>query len=705
MAIEEDEIMMKKWTSLLLVLLMLFTGTAVAEETEAVEEAAGVGALTISVLDENGSALVGAQVAVENAAGEAAAIFVTEDAPVVAENLAEGFYAVKAVDPESGYAAVQNIYFDADREIELVIRKLQVGTKAVVGSVTRMSGAFFTDMWGNNTTDIDVRTLVHGHSTVAWTNDRQYSLDGTVVDSVEVEYDEDGNKTYKFELNPALAFSDGTKITAADYVFSVLLQSAPETAALGAHTLAYSHLLGYEDFVSGETDYFAGIRMTGLRQFEITIAAEFLPYFYELTFVNVTPYPLHVLAPGCEILDDGDGAYIEGDFTSEMLAKTILDPETGYLSYPTVSSGAYTLTSYDAENATATFRVNPYYQGNYEGIKPVIESLELREIKYSDALAQVTDGTLDIINKATSGEFIDEGVKLFGEGAISAANYMRTGYGFLAYACEADVTSSLKVRQAMAMCMDRDQMIDDYLKTYGMGVYSYYGLGQWMAQPYVSTMQEQVTVYPFDAAGAVKLLEDDGWTLNAQGEAYVQEDGAVRYKKTEDGELMPLAIRFAQLKDNDAAKWVVENYAPVLESIGFSFEVTEVAFNELLTHYYRQTDRTYNLMYLATNFAIVFDPYYTFNTSEAYQGELNTSGIADEELMELAMELRQTDPGDEETFTARWLELMKRFSDVLPTLPIYSNIYYDFYDSTLMDYAPNAHWSWPSAILYAYFAE
>lgn len=705
MAIEEDEIMMKKWTSLLLVLIMLFTGAAIAEETEAAEEVVSVGSLTISVLDENGSALVGAQVAVENAAGEAAAIFVTEDAPVVAENLAEGFYAVKAVDPESGYAAVQNIYFDADREIELVIRKLQVGTKAVVGSVTRMSGAFFTDMWGNNTTDIDVRTLVHGHSTVAWTNDRQYSLDGTVVDSVAVEYDEDGNKTYKFELNPALAFSDGTKITAADYVFSVLLQSAPETAALGAHTLAYSHLLGYEDFVSGETDYFAGIRMTGLRQFEITIAAEFLPYFYELTFVNVTPYPLHVLAPGCEILDDGDGAYIEGDFTSEMLAKTILDPETGYLSYPTVSSGAYTLTSYDAENATATFRVNPYYLGNYEGIKPVIESLELREIKYSDALAQVTDGTLDIINKATSGEFIDEGVKLFGEGAIGAANYMRTGYGFLAYACEEDVTSSLKVRQAMAMCMDRDQMIDDYLKTYGMGVYSYYGLGQWMAQPYVATMQEQVTVYPFDAAGAVKLLEDDGWTLNAQGEAYVQEDGAVRYKKTEDGELMPLAIRFAQLKDNDAAKWVVENYAPVLESIGFSFEVTEVAFNELLTHYYRQTDRTYNLMYLATNFAIVFDPYYTFNTSDAYQGELNTSGIADEELMELAMELRQTDPGDEETFTARWLELMKRFSDVLPTLPIYSNIYYDFYDSTLMDYAPNAHWSWPSAILYAYFAE
>ncbi|MBQ5795586.1 MAG: hypothetical protein IIW14_06285, partial [Kiritimatiellae bacterium] len=317
----------------------------------------------------------------------------------------------------------------------------------------------------------------------------------------------------------------------------------------------------------------------------------------------------------------------------------------------------------------------------------------------------IEDGTLDVVNKLSNGDVIDAGLALFAEEKIGAVNYLRTGYGFLAYACEEDVTSSLKVRQAMAMCMDRDAMIDDYLKTYGMGVYSYYGLGQWMAQPYASTMQDEVTVYPFDAAAAIELLEQDGWTLNAEGGKYVQEEGAVRYKKTEDGELMPLAIRFAQLKDNDAAKWVVENYAPVLESIGFSFEVTEVAFNELLTHYYRQTDRTYNLMYLATNFAIVFDPYYTFNTADVYQGELNTSGIVDEKLMKLAEELRQTDPGDEETFTARWLELMQRFSDVLPTLPIYSNIYYDFFDTTLMNYAPNAHWSWPSAILYAYFAE
>ena len=41
-------------------------------------------------------------------------------------------------------------------------------THITVGSPTRVSGMFFTDMWGNNTSDIDVRTLLHVYNTVEW---------------------------------------------------------------------------------------------------------------------------------------------------------------------------------------------------------------------------------------------------------------------------------------------------------------------------------------------------------------------------------------------------------------------------------------------------------------------------------------------------------------------------------------------------------
>ena len=686
----------KKLVALLLVLLTMFSCAAIAEGASP--------AITLSVMDKDGNALIGAKVTVYNAANEVVAKYDSYEEPHVINTLPVGMYTARATDPADGYTAAKSFYADVDQTIELVIRKLQPGSKATVGTFSKPNGAFFTEMWGNNTTDADVRALVHGLSTVTWTLDRQYEINPTVVKSVEAttKYND---KTFTFTLNDGLTYSDGTKITAADYVFSVLLQSTQEIADIGANALAYNQLVGYEAYRTGGNDVFSGVHLLDENKFSLTVSRDYIPYFYELMFVNVTPYPISVIAPGCQVVDTGRGAWIRGDYSAELFEKTILDPQTGYMSHPSVSSGPYMLTSYDAETGAAQFKVNPNYPGNYQGIKSVIENLELRVVKYDEALELLANGTIDVINKSSDGEFIDEGVLKFDAGEIGAVNYMRTGYGFLAFACEESATASVKVRQAMAMCMDRDQMIYDYLRDYGMPVHSYYGLGQWMAQPHAATMHEKVTVYPYNADAATKLLEEDGWTLAADGSEYVQADGAVRHKKGRDGELIPLQIRFAQVRDNEAAKWVADKYADVLRSIGFEFIATEVAFDEMLSHYYRQTERTYNLMYLATNFSMVFDPYYTFNTGEAYQGSLNTSGIADDRLMVLARALRATEPGDEATYSERWLKLMKHYSDVLPTLPIYSNVYYDFYAADLMDYAPNAHWSWPSAIMYAYFEE
>ena len=121
----------------------------------------------------------------------------------------------------------------------------------------------------------------------------------------------------------------------------------------------------------------------------------------------------------------------------------------------------------------------------------------------------------------------------------------------------------------------------------------------------------------------------------------------------------------------------------------------------MLTYYYRQTDRTYNMFYMATNFDFIFDPYYTFHPGEEYQGTRNTSGIADEELFNLAGELRRTDVGDNETYLEKWFALQQRYNEVLPTIPLYSNVYFDFYSSEVYGYQPSAYYSWASAILYA----
>jgi ABC-type transport system substrate-binding protein len=86
-----------------------------------------------------------------------------------------------------------------------------------VGHTTVLKGDFFTEMFGNNTSDIDVRALIHGYNLVNWDqNQGTYLFDESVVETVQVADDEIGNRTYYLALYDDLYYSDGTPITAWD---------------------------------------------------------------------------------------------------------------------------------------------------------------------------------------------------------------------------------------------------------------------------------------------------------------------------------------------------------------------------------------------------------------------------------------------------------------------------------------------------------
>ena len=57
----------------------------------------------------------------------------------------------------------------------------------LVGHPTITKGDFFTEMFGNDTADIDVRALIHGYNLVNWDqNQGVYVFDPTVVTDVRV---------------------------------------------------------------------------------------------------------------------------------------------------------------------------------------------------------------------------------------------------------------------------------------------------------------------------------------------------------------------------------------------------------------------------------------------------------------------------------------------------------------------------------------
>lgn len=71
----------------------------------------------------------------------------------------------------------------------------------------------------------------------------------------------------------------------------------------------------------------------------------------------------------------------------------------------------------------------------------------------------------------------------------------------------------------------------------------------------------------------------------------------------------------------------------------------------------------------------------------------------------VAWDMHVTYPGQYLTYEQNWLEFITRFNEILPTMPIYSNIYFDFFTDWLQNYEPATYYSWPVAILYAYYAE
>ena len=583
----------------------------------------------------------------------------------------------------------------------------------IVANATKLSGYFFTELWGNNTSDQDVRAMLHGLETVTWTEEPQFDINSTVVESVKNLGYKNGDRSFQIKLNENLRYSDGTKVTAADYVFSILLQASPELKELGAAEGAYSWLYGYEDYHNGETDVFAGVMLKDEYTFSLRVCKDALPYFYQNALLRVYPYPISEILPGCEVEMTVNGARIKGEYNAQTLEDTLFNVIDGYVSRPSVVSGPYKLVSYDAESGEAQFEKNEYFVGNYQGQTANIEKVMLKWADPDTIVDEMKAGEVDLLDKVVSAEQIHE----LTDADIAKELYARRGYGFLSFACEDDrVCADQKVRQAIAYAVDTETFISEYLGSFGYPVYSYYGQGQWMVgvvngvvEPEQKTDREErhlnaltldnLNHYDYDLEKAKSLLDEAGWNLNAEGGAY---ESGVRYRKVND-ELQPLEIRWAKTSDGKAADALAGILAPAFEEIGIQLTITEMPFTQVLNQYYRLEEREYDMFFLATNFADVFDPSKTFSSDESDQGVNNTTGLVDEKLYQLAVDMARVKPLEFVTYLEKWQAFQEYYNEVLPTVPIYSDVYADFIGSRLTNFTITDYANWATAILYANF--
>ena len=608
-------------------------------------------------------------------------------------------------------------------------------SELTVGNATPMDGKFFTDMWGNATSDIDVRTLVNSYYLIIWGYDTGFFRANPVtVSALSVVENNEKVRKYRFQIADDLYYSDGTKITAWDYAFSVLFQAAPEIAELGGRPLDLSYLVGYEDYVSGKVPYLSGVRVTDERQIEFQVKPEALPYFFELYRLGFLPYPIHEIAPGCKVYDDGNGIYISNEdpdvvekiFSKELLQATVMDPENGYLSHPTVGSGPYVLTSWDG--TTCTFEINPYFKGDSEGNKPSIPKLRYTLADNDTMIDKLENDEFQLLNKVVRKDTIEQGSRLVSSGkGYSVTNYPRIGLSFIVFTPDSPALQEKNVRQAIAYCMDKSAMKDDYTYLYGMTMDGMIGIGQWMygivmgTEEYPETLPDHPTEaeqarynsrigqwqelsldgvkhYDLNVDRAIRLLDGDGWTMNEQGNRFREGQDELRCKYVK-GELLTLNLTCAYPAGNVMAEAMEEYFVPYLKQAGICLNLIPMEMKELLKAYHDRDVEDIDMFYLADDFNIEFDPQLFFLAGDPDMPEEDTLAWAHAQMAEYAYKMCETVPSDALGFVRKWIVFQEKLSDLLPLIPVYSNVYYDFYTSDLMNYDIIKYITWGDAIV------
>lgn len=574
----------------------------------------------------------------------------------------------------------------------------------VIGSITQLENEFYDTSYSSAETNYNMYDLIHGGAeAVVYTKEGEFQYNDTVVASHEETENEDGTKTFTVTIKDGLVWSDGTPITAKDYVFAVLLESSDEMAGVDQYpsNVGYSYV-GYDEWNAGTADTFTGVRLVDEMTYALTVKAEELPYHYDITFASVRPRPLHVIAPDCDVVDTENGAQITGEFTSDLLNETINNTETGYRRNPKVTCGPYLFDSFDQASQQATLKVNPNYMGDYRGVKPVIETLIIKTVSSDTMMNELESGSVDLLYSASGGDTINAGLDLVEEGAANQVSYMRNGYGKIQFDCSVFPTDSEKVRQAIAYCLDRGEFARQYTGGYGSVVHSFYGLAQWEYQESADWINENLNTYDMNVEAAIALLEEDGWTLNADGTPY--SGSGLRYKDV-DGELKPLVIEWCNSEGNPVSELLATMLPENMEAAGMQLNATTTDFATLLSGLEHAGDTQYNMYNLATGFATANSPWYYFSTDEAWMGSYNTNWIADQELSDAATALKSIPYEDHDGWLSAWQNFIKVWNEKLPDVPLYSDQYYDFFSTRVQGWDNNATWGWQNAVLDAWVTE
>lgn len=572
--------------------------------------------------------------------------------------------------------------------------------QVIIGDSTETSGDV-TPYWTNNASDYNVFKMITGLDIVSVDQEGKWEVNETVVDSLEEADNEDGSKTYTIKIKDGLKFSNGEPVAAKDYVFSYLFWGSNEMLvdleAAEASAGIQRYAVGYAAYSAGETDTFEGVHLVDDMTYSVTIDKQFLPYYYGKALVSATPEYMPGWVPEDVTIEETEnGVKFSDNFTSEYIS----DKVNEFRYNPTVCTGPYMFTSYDKNAYSYTVTKNPEFPGNFEGQTANIETVIYKYVAQDTMMDQLKTGAIDILLQCADGNDIEAGLDLVDEGGYDYVNYPRAGYGMVCFKCNQGPTQFVEVRQAIAHLLDRNAFAQTFTGGHGVVVNGPYGSSQWMVNEHADEV-DALNAYNYSPEKAVELLEQGGWTLNEDGSDY--SGSGIRYKKLEDGTMMPLVIEWCSSEDNSVSDLLVTSLQknPDVEASGMQINQTVVTFNELIEHYDDPSpENKYQMFNLANGFGNPYDIAYMYEPGS----DSNINCLLEPEgteLYDLSVAMNQTEEGDDEAYGANWVKFMQKWNELVPELPLYSNDFHDFFSTKVHDYEEDGYnWDVSQAILY-----
>lgn len=266
-------------------------------------------------------------------------------------------------------------------------------------------------------------------------------VDGKPSPGVAEKWENKDFKVWTFHLRKDAKWSDGTPVTAEDFVYSWQRLSDPKTASPYASYLQYGHIVNIDDIVAGKkpvTDL--GVKAIDDHTFEVTLS-EPVPYFYKLlVHSSVSPVPKAAI---------------------EKFGDKWTQPAN------IVTNGSYKLKEW-VVNERIVLERNPIYWDNSKTV--------INQVTYLPISSEVTD-----VNRYRSGEidmtYNNMPIELFQKLKKEIPNEVHVDPYLCTYYYEINNQKApftdVRVRTALKLALDRDIIVNKVKNQGDLPAYSF----------------------------------------------------------------------------------------------------------------------------------------------------------------------------------------------------------------------------------------